>query len=31
MSSTQKAIDNANYTNIVKYGKQLQELIAKYS
>ncbi len=31
MSNTQKAIDNANYSNIVKYGKQLQELIAKYS
>ncbi len=31
MSNTQKAVDNANYSNIVKYGKQLQELIAKYS
>jgi penicillin-binding protein 1A len=31
MSNTQKAIDNASYSNIVKYGKQLQELIAKYS
>ena len=31
MSNTQKAVDNASYSNIVKYGKQLQELIAKYS
>jgi hypothetical protein len=31
MNNTQKVIDNANYSNIVKYGKQLQELIAKYS
>jgi penicillin-binding protein 1A len=31
MSNTQNAIDDANYSNIVKYGKQLQELIAKYS
>ncbi len=30
-SNTQKAVNNANYSNIVKYGKQLQELIAKYS
>lgn len=31
MQNTQNAIDNANYSNIVKYGKQLQELIAKYN
>ena len=31
MQNTQNAVDNANYSNIVKYGKQLQELIAKYS
>jgi penicillin-binding protein 1A len=31
INNTQKAIDNANYSNIVKYGKQLQELIANYS
>ena len=31
MSHTLRAIDDAKYSNIVKYGKQLQERIAKYA